>query len=57
MDKETFTRLVTAQQRSLYRVAVSYTASSTDAEDAVQNALLRAWQKRHTLREEAYFAT
>lgn len=57
MDKETFTRLVTAQQRSLYRVAVSYTASSADAEDAVQNALLRAWQKRHSLREEAYFAT
>ena len=40
MDKETFTALVQRQQRQLYRIAVSYTASSADAEDAVQEALL-----------------
>ncbi len=57
MDKERFTQLAMAQQRRLYRIAVSYTASSADAEDAMQEALLRAWSKRNTLRDEAYFAT
>ena len=50
MDQETFTRLALAQQRQMYRIAVSYTASSADAEDAMQEALLRAWHKRDTLR-------
>lgn len=57
MDKERFTQLALAQERRLYRIAVSYTASSADAEDAMQEALLRAWDRRDTLREEALFAT
>lgn len=57
MDKERFTQLAMVQQRRMYRIAVSYTASSADAEDAMQEALLRAWSKRHTLRDEALFAT
>lgn len=57
MDKETFSRLVLAQQRQMYRIAVSYTTSSADAEDAMQEALLRAWNRRDTLREPAYFST
>ncbi len=57
MDKETFAALVTKQQRQLYRIAVSYTGSSADAEDAMQEALLRAWNRRDTLRDAAYFST
>lgn len=57
MDKERFTQLAMEQQRRMYRIAVSYTASSADAEDAMQEALLRAWDKRSTLRDEALFAT
>ncbi len=57
MDKERFTQLALAQERRLYRIAVSYTASSADAEDAMQEALLRAWDRRDTLREETLFAT
>jgi len=57
MDKDTFTRLALKQQRTLYRVAISYTGSLPDAEDAMQEALLRAWAKRHTLRDEAFFGT
>lgn len=57
MDKETFARLALAQQRQMYRIAVSYLASSADAEDAMQEALLRAWRRRDTLREPAYFQT
>lgn len=57
MDKERFTQLVMAQQRQMYRIAVSYTASSADAEDAMQEALLRAWDRQSTLRDETLFAT
>lgn len=57
MDKENFSRLVQAQQRRMYRIALSYTASSADAEDAMQEALLRAWNRRDTLRDDALFAT
>ena len=57
MDKETFATLVIKQQRQLYRIAVSYTGSSADAEDAMQEALLRAWNRRNTLRDVAYFST
>lgn len=57
MDKDTFTRLAMEQKRTLYRVAISYTGHLPDAEDAMQEALLRAWDKRHTLRDEAFFGT
>lgn len=57
MDQETFTRLVRAQERQMYRIAVSYTASSADAEDAMQEALLSAWNRLDTLRNPEYFGT
>lgn len=57
MDKETFTQLVQRQQRQMYRIALSYTASSADAEDAMQDALLRAWNRRDTLRDISLFGT
>ncbi len=57
MDKQTFTDEVKARERQLYRVARSYLANDADCADAVQEALARAWAKRHTLREEALFGT
>ena len=57
MDKQTFTELVKQNERKLYRVAMSYTGSLPDAADAVQEALLRAWSCRHTLRDEQLFST
>jgi len=41
----------------MYRIALSYTASSADAEDAMQEALLRAWKRRDTLRDVSVFGT
>lgn len=57
MDKETFTELVRQNEAKLYRMAMSYTGSLPDASDAVQEALLRAWSKRNTLRDETLFST
>lgn len=57
MDKQTFSEGVRRMERSLYRVAMSYTCNAPDAADAVQEALLRAWRRRDTLRDERYFET
>ena len=52
-----FTRRVRACERRLYRVARTLLPRECDCEDAVQEALLRAWDRRETLRQEAYFDT
>lgn len=57
MDKEAFSRQVTARQRSLYRVAASYLRGEADRLDAVGEAIARAWEKRGTLRDERLFGT
>ena len=57
MDKQEFARRVTQMQGSLYRVAASYLRGESDRLDAVAEAIARAWEKRGTLREEAWFAT
>lgn len=57
MDKDTFAREVTALQGSLYRVAASYLRGESDRLDAVSEAIVRAWEKRQTLRDESLFRT
>ena len=57
MDKDTFARQVTDLQGSLYRVAASYLHGESDRLDAVSEAITRAWEKRHTLRDERLFRT
>ena len=57
MDREAFAQRVTALQGSLYRVAASYLRGESDRLDAVSEAITRAWEKRHTLREESLFRT
>ena len=57
MDRETFVRRVTEMESRLYRIACSQLREPADREDAVQEAVLRAWQGRNRLREERYFET
>ena len=57
MDKEQFAAAAQEMERSLYCIARSYLHCEADCEDALQSALLRAWEKRNTLREERYFRT
>lgn len=57
MDKETFTSHIQEMETSLFHVAKSILYSDADCEDAVQEALIKAYKKRNSLREEAYFKT
>ena len=57
MDREEFTRAVLEYENTLYRVAKSMLGSEADCADTAQNALLRAWERLHTLRDPAYFKT
>ena len=57
MDRQFFIASAQAMERSMYCIARSYLRCEADCEDALQNALLRAWEKRRTLREEQYFKT
>jgi len=57
VTSEAFARRITEMTPTLYRVACSYLRQPSDREDAVQEALRKAWEKRHTLREERYLQT
>ncbi len=57
MDKTDFAARVVAQTDRMYRIAWTLLQNDADCRDAMQEAALRAWEKRHTLRNEAYFST
>ena len=52
-----FVQRARACERRLYRVARTLLPRECDCEDAVQEALLRAWDRLDTLRQDAYFET
>ena len=57
VDSQQFARRVEAMQGALYHVAYGLLLNRADCADAVQEALLHAWEKRASLREERYFET
>ena len=57
MTKADFIDRVRNCERRLYRVARSMLDREADCEDAVQEALLKAWAKLPDLREARYFET
>ncbi|NLF28562.1 MAG: RNA polymerase sigma factor [Clostridiales bacterium] len=57
MTNREFQARVLGCERRLYGVAYMLLNSAADCEDAVQEALLRAWRRLPSLREEAYFET
>ena len=54
MDKETFSRRILAMERTLYCITRSMLPPD-DCQDAVQSAVLRAWERLDSLRSEAAF--
>lgn len=56
-DGEAFVALMEAHKHSLYAIARSYFGSGMDAEDAVAQTVMNAWENLHTLRKPACFKT
>lgn len=57
MDKQEFTGRVHAVSDTLYRIACGQLRDHNDRCDAVQEAVLKAWSARRSLREAQYFET
>ena len=57
MTKEGFAAQIEQLQGRLYRVALCMLKNDADVQDALQETVLRAWEKRYMLRNEAYFGT
>ena len=57
MTKEQFSAKILAMERSLYHVSKSLLRNDEDCADAIQNAILKAYGKLHTLKNEEYFKT
>ena len=57
MDRDSFIAEIEACSGMMYRVAWSILRNNADCEDALQEAALKAWEKRGHLRNETYFRT
>lgn len=57
MTDEAFTQGILDMRETLYRVSYGLLREEADRRDAVQEALSRAWEKRHTLRQAEYLHT
>ena len=56
MEASEFARAAEENMQSLYRLSVSILHTSHDAQDAVQQGLLRAWERLDTARPEQFRA-
>ncbi len=57
MDKDTFAAKVLDSEQTLYSVAKTMLINESDCEDAVSEAVLKAYMKLDSLKEEKYFKT
>lgn len=57
MTSQVFEEKVNALRGTLYRVSCAYLSADADRADAVQEALLKAWQGKSRLKHEEYFET
>lgn len=57
MDKDFFVEELQTHHAMLYRIAYTILQNDDACRDALQEAALKAWEKRHTLREDRYFRT
>lgn len=57
MENEQFAQAILGMEDTLYRITAAQLPQRADREDAVQETLRKAWEKRKTLREEKYLQT
>lgn len=56
-DPDAFDRLMRTQLQKMYRIAISMLQNEDDAADAIQETVLKCWQKMGQLRNDDYFET
>lgn len=57
MTKEQFTKLILENEEMMCKVAMSMLRNEKDSEDALQSAVLTAFEKLSSLKHEKYFRT
>lgn len=57
MTSEAFAQGILAMRQMLYRISCMQLSRKTDREDAVQEAIRKAWEKRGSLRDEKHLQT
>lgn len=57
MNSEEFVARVEKIRSMLYRICCMQLCDPADREDAIQEAIFKAWKKRYSLRESQYFNT
>ena len=57
MKNEEYSKAIVGMTDTLYRVAAAQLGQQAAQEDAVQECLRKAWEKRHRLRDERYLQT
>ena len=57
MDKDEFLKLTLDSEPTLFHVSFSILHDEQDCADSVQEAILKAYENRHKLREIKYFKT
>jgi RNA polymerase sigma-70 factor (ECF subfamily) len=57
MEKDFFVQEIEARSAMMYRVAFTLLRNGDDCRDALQEAALKAWEKRGSLRDEKFFRT
>ena len=55
MTKDDFTVQILDMKKTLYHIACGILRSEADREDAVQECILKAWEKRDSLKNDAAF--
>lgn len=56
-DPDAFDQLMRTQLQKMYRIAISMLQNEEDAADAIQETVLRCWQKIGQLKNDDYFQT
>ena len=57
MDEREFERRTRACKEKLFRICCAILPNAADREDAIQEALIKAWRGRDALRDESLFET
>lgn len=56
-NKEAFIKLITENEKTMYRVAKNYLSSNDDIKDVISEATLKAYEKIKSLKDDSYFKT